>query len=277
MFKLLSLVTLGAAGTLGFGRFTDSSLPCCCTAAGEIGSGGQCLTPGEVHGDAPLGEIGSGGMAAGEIGSGGMATGEIGSGGMAPPDPVAKRRRTVSYLEARDITVWGGACHISGQAAGGGKHAVCAWDFGDARVVLTVQGDRNLQGHAVFNNREYAEITTEAWTDVAEGSERDAIVARAMALAPDLPAPRHVTTTAVTFEREGEAFELHVAGVVELSGTAVPDRACCSMPESRWYAPMAVVPGSIVGQADRCKVKAGALADWAFEGENSVFLSPLGS
>ncbi|MEL6431869.1 MAG: hypothetical protein AAFR54_22065, partial [Planctomycetota bacterium] len=110
-----------------------------------------------------------------------------------------------TYVEARDTTVWGGACHVSGEAACFGRRAACAFDFGDARVVLSVLGDRNLQGQDVFRAGGAAQMKVEAWVD---GADPEAALALAYAQIPDLPAPVQVHRAPVAFAVDGEGFSV---------------------------------------------------------------------
>lgn len=178
------------------------------------------------------------------------------------------------YVEARDATVWGGACHVSAQVANGGSRAACAWAFEDARVVLAVEGSHNLQGHDVFNSGEAPDVRVAAWVDAPDDAAAEAALARALRSAPGLPAPSSVERAAVTVSADGNGFEVSVPGVLHASGEDVPDAACCTMPESRWYAPLAEVGASIVGFAGECRFEgAGGLGSWSYEGENSVFIA----
>lgn len=175
-----------------------------------------------------------------------------------------------TYIEARDVTVWGGACHISSEAASGGQHALSAWDFGESRVVLAVQGDRNLQGQEVFNAGGAPELRVVAWVDA---DDTQGALARALELAPQLPAPTVIHACPISMSTDGDRFALSVPGAVELEGAAMADRECCTMPESRWYRPLANVSHSVVGNADRCRVQGEGLEAWACEGANSVFVA----
>ncbi|MEL6713144.1 MAG: hypothetical protein AAFP86_05185 [Planctomycetota bacterium] len=209
-----------------------------------------------------------------------LASGAAGAGfaafGLAPSLVCCERAQdcaaagTFTYVEARDTTVWGGACHVSGDAACYGRRAACAFDFGDARVVLSVVGDRNLQGQDVFRAGGAAEVQVEAWVDA---DDTGAALARAYTAAPDLPAPLEVHGGPIEFTVDGEAFLVRVPGRIELVGDLMPDRACCTMPESRWYAPIARVERTVVGNAESCRVQGAELGSWAFEGENSVFIA----
>lgn len=182
------------------------------------------------------------------------------------------------YVEARDATVWGGACHVSAQKDTGGARAACGWAFEDARVVLAVEGTHNLQGHDVFNTGEAPDVRVAAWVDAPDDAAAEAALARALRLAPGLPAPASVERAAVTVAAGDGGFEISVAGVLQASGEDVPDGACCSMPESRWYTPLAEVGPSVVGFAGACRFEGGGgLGAWSYEGENSVFIARGGA
>lgn len=196
------------------------------------------------------------------------------------------------YLEARNATVWGGACHIGSQAVSQGAHAVQGWafdagseggvDLAGVRVAVAVEGTANLQGDEVFRTGEVADRRSVVWVDAPNAEARDAAVAH-VRRAARLGAVLDVVEADVSVTRDGDAFAIVVPGVLDLAGDAIPDRSCCTMPESRWYAPLAAAAeGSIVGNPSRCRFEGasasgGALAGWAFEGENSAFIASFGA
>ncbi len=78
---------------------------------------------------------------------------------LSPAEPVDRAAEVAPsgvYLEARDATVWGGACHISSQAATQGRRAAMGWaftggshagvDLAGTQVVAVLEGSSNLQG-----------------------------------------------------------------------------------------------------------------------------------
>ena len=182
------------------------------------------------------------------------------------------------YVEARNATVWGGACHISSQRDGFGRHAVLAWNFdGGVRVVAALEGSTNLEAHEVFRFGEAPERTSELWIDAENDAAADAAVAHVRELS-DLGDVVAVHRAPVTFERDGDQFRVSVDGVLEVAGQALADRSCCTMPESRWYHPLSESSGSIVGLASTCRFQGSErLGAWAFEDENSAYVARIGS
>ena len=78
----------------------------------------------------------------------------------------------------------------------------------------------------------------------------------------------------IAFERTGDDFRVAVDGVLELAGAALPDRECCSMPESRWYEPLGTTQGSVVGNPWTCRFSGTEqLAAWTYEDENTAFVA----
>lgn len=185
-------------------------------------------------------------------------------------------RMSGEYIEARDATVWGGACHISSQAASSGAHLVQAWSFDDgARAVLVTEGEANLDAHRVFHEGEAAprRALLVADGDVADLRGRLAgLLGPAQGQALDNAA---VQSSGIEFRRDGDDFAVVVEGLLDLEGQALADRACCTMPESRWYQPLARVESSVVGHPDVCRVDGDGvtgLEAWTYTGENSVYV-----
>ncbi len=192
------------------------------------------------------------------------------------------------YVEARDATVWGGACHVSAQARTGGAHAVMGWAFeagghagvglSGVRVAAALEGAGNLGAGEVFNLGESASRRAALWIDAPGEQEARAAEAYVRALGV-LGEVVSVSRGPVQIELIGDAFRVGVPGLIALDGEALPDRACCTMPEARWYATLARTSSSVVGVPGRCAFEggAGALAPWAFEDENSAYVGRFGA
>ncbi|QDV07531.1 hypothetical protein Poly30_30570 [Planctomycetes bacterium Poly30] len=192
------------------------------------------------------------------------------------------------YLEARDATVWGGACHISSEAVSGGRRAALGWSFtggshdgvdlAGTQVVAVLEGSCNLQGGEVFATGEKAEVSSQIWVDAPSELVRNAALAFVTQIA-DLGSILDVHLAEVTVDYENDQFVMGVEDSLSVKGEALPDRSCCTMPESRWYEPLAEVDESVVGNPRECRFEgvAGSLGRWSFEGENSVFVASIAS
>lgn len=174
---------------------------------------------------------------------------------------------TGDYLDARDCTVFGGACHVNGEVEAQGRSALVAWrlDAGGS-VVAAVVGDRNLgrpDGGPAARRRAVLFV---------DGVD-EAVVSRLAESAGLEVVARHAQP--VTWLRDGDHFQIGVEGLVELSGTALADRSCCSMPNLVWYRPLAgvTVNEPIVGNPSRCRFEgADGLPGWTYEDANTVLL-----
>lgn len=182
------------------------------------------------------------------------------------------------YVEARNATVWGGACHISSQRDGFGQHAVLAWSFDSGvRVVAALEGTANLEAHEVFRTGEAPDRVSEIWVDAPSDAAAEAAVAHVRSIS-DLGENAGTHRAPVVFERDGDAFRVAIEGVLEVEGEALADRSCCTMPESRWYSPLSESTGSVVGVASTCRFEGSErLGGWAFEDENSAYVARVGS
>lgn len=192
------------------------------------------------------------------------------------------------YLEVRNATVWGGACHIGSEAVSQGTHAVMGWAFEagshggvnleGTRVIAAIQGQRNLQGDDVFG-LDAAENPVRAtlWVDAPNAPARAAALGYIRSTA-GLVDGAEARDAVLEVARTGDRFQLGVPGVLEVRGDAMADRSCCTMPESVWYSPLAgTAVDAIVGNPDVCRFSGikGELEPWAFEGENSAFLARI--
>ena len=190
------------------------------------------------------------------------------------------------YVEARDATVWGGACHISSEAVSGGRRAALGWafsagnhggvDLAGTHVVAVLEGTHNLQGSQVFGTEEVPEIRSHVWVDAPNARARDAAVAYVRS-SVDLGTLVASSDASVQVSLVADVFTMEVEGHLAVKGMAIADRSCCTMQESRWYSPLFELQESVVGNPSECRFEGvtGSLERWAFEGSNSVFVARL--
>ena len=96
------------------------------------------------------------------------------------------------YVEARDATVWGGACHISAQADNGGSHAAMGWAFeagaaagvslSGVKVIAVLEGSSNLAADEVFRAGERAQRRSAVWVDAPTQEAAEAAFAHVRGL-----------------------------------------------------------------------------------------------
>lgn len=184
-----------------------------------------------------------------------------------------------AYLEARTLTVFGGACHINAESASQGRGALMAWSFeGGAWEGTDLAGVRALaQVRGAGNLAEGGPRRSVLRVDAESEAQRAA--ARAWLTATHgraLGTVECVQPAAIDFERDGDHFRLAASGLL-LEGQALADRRCCTMPENRWYEPLARRVASVVGFARHCRVAAAGTQDpWTYEGANNVFVGTFG-
>jgi hypothetical protein len=186
------------------------------------------------------------------------------------------------YVEARSASVYAGACHYNGEYVTAGREAVLAWHFDAGKwngqslagvdlVALVAANDNLAEKGAARRSVVYADA------GVSE-SQREAAVAwlkanHACALGEVVA----VETADVQVVRTGERYSVHAGDAVELSGSTMPDRACCAMPFNVWYEPFESVAGRVVGCSERFVAHAQPLGlRFSREGANDAFLGHFG-
>lgn len=248
------LATLALLGSTAL--FATGTLPCPCELGAAVGS--ALLGQGDT---APAGAI------------------------AAPGEPSG------IYVEVRNATVWGGACHIGSEAVSQGTYAASGWafdggshdgvDLAGVRLVAMVQGSSNLQAEEVFRAGVLPTVRSAIWVDASSERAAEAAVELVRGRV-DLGTVTSISRAPVLVARSGDVFCAEVPGVLSVRGEALPDRSCCTMPESLWYSPLATGCDAVVGNPATCRFSGhGAgrtrLSPWAFEGENSAFVGRLGA
>jgi hypothetical protein len=186
------------------------------------------------------------------------------------------------YVEARTASVFAGACHFGAEATTQGRAAVLGWhvragahrgvDLSGVDAVAVVSAEANLADPAAARR---AVLYLDA---AATPAQREAVRAWLVAEhGASLGRVVRVKVTPVGVERDGDAFALSAGLDVELSGDALPDRACCRMPYDVWYEPLAPVAGRLVGRTQEFRVRERALdRAWSRPGENAAFFGRFG-
>jgi hypothetical protein len=167
------------------------------------------------------------------------------------------------YVEARTASVFAGPCHYNSELTTAGREALVAWSFeggeldgvalAGARAVAAVVGDRNLSLEGA--RRESVLYLDAAATEAQRAALRELLEER---YAPVLGRVLAVRVAPVELGFEGDAFDLEIADCLALTGTAMPDRACCSMPSNVWYRPLVEADAAtrtedvLVGYTERC-------------------------
>lgn len=196
------------------------------------------------------------------------------------PAPASEPSGT--YVEARTLSVFAGACHYSGEQTTAGREAVMAWsiesgsyddvDLSGARVALAVVDDVNLVDEPAARR---AVVYVDAGeTDARAAALLDFVRANVPALTVDV---REVRRQPIDVRVDDAGYRLSVGSSVELTGGALPDRACCKMPFQVWYEPFAPVSARLVGRDETFRFDEPALGrSWSRPGENSAFFGRFG-
>ncbi len=189
---------------------------------------------------------------------------------------------TGRYVEARTASVFAGACHYNGELVSDGREAVLAWsfeagsfagvDFAGRSLAAVVVDDENLSmGPRVRRSVLYVE-------SAGPSRESDALVAWALeAHGSTLGHVVGVRFTDIALSIEDETYTLDVAAICSLSGSAMPDRACCKMPFQVWYTPFESTRQRLVGRDERFTLDEPLLdRRWSRPGENAAFFGAIG-
>jgi hypothetical protein len=185
------------------------------------------------------------------------------------------------YIEARNVTVWGGHCHLNSEYDHQGDAALVAWsidagafggvELGGVRVVAAVASDANLADGEARSSDLFVDAATDAQRAAAERWARTVH-------ADALGTVAAVHATPIAFEREGDHYRLAVDGLVRLEGSAIADRSCCTMTECRGYEPLMAEAGAVVGYADTLVFEGTETqTGWQYEGANCVFVTGFGA
>lgn len=195
-----------------------------------------------------------------------------------------------TFLEARNAAVFAGACHYNAELVNSGDRALAAWSFergswegvelAGACAVVALDAQRNL-------TLEGARRRAVLYLDEGSSAEQQVAVAslfraRYGELMGELVAIRRAR---IELAIDADGYLLAVEGVARLEGLAMPDRACCSMPESVWYRPLLEddpatrTEGVLVGFTEaltyhdaRRDEETPAAPRWSRYGENDAFL-----
>jgi hypothetical protein len=180
------------------------------------------------------------------------------------------------YVEARTASVLAGACHYGGEATTQGREALLAWSFeggawrgrelAGSKVVAVVAGESNLAEGGARRSVLYA-----------DGRNREAALALVRERYGDaLGNVVRVVEAPIDARFSDEGYAVAIEGVAELSGEKLPDRACCAMPQSVWYAPIGEVAGRVVGQSRVFRYADESLGPvWSRADHNDAFVGAI--
>ncbi len=184
-----------------------------------------------------------------------------------------------AYVEARSATVWGGGCHINAEIVTQERRALVGYAFEGGTFNGTAVAGVNLvvAMEAELPLSESGPDRAIVWGSGATPEARSAAAAWALGGLGLESGSYEVLEETVTVDLG--ALRFSVDGHLLVEGDPVPDAACCTMPEARWYGPLdGRVSDSRVGMAETCRLgRAEGLTPWSSTGTNSLQFGRFGS
>ncbi|MEO6711161.1 MAG: DUF1326 domain-containing protein [Planctomycetota bacterium] len=192
----------------------------------------------------------------------------------------ADTKLIANCVEARSASVFAGACHYNGELLSGGNEALLAIsvesgssqgvDLGGVCAAALVASDKNLKLGG--NHRSIVYVG-----EGASAQQREAVVELLKERSHgELGEILSVEAAPLTVHANGQDFAVSVGDGIELKGVAMPDRACCKMPNMVWYEPLVPLKQRVVGYIEVWRVREPRLGlEFQRVEENSAFLGRL--
>lgn len=181
------------------------------------------------------------------------------------------------YVEVRTASVFAGACHYNGELMTTGREAVLAWqiktgqwqhvDLAGVRALAVVSADANLAEAQAARRAEL--VVDSAATEAQATAVVAALKSKYGALFGHVIVVRRAP---VSFRHAGDAYVISAPNIAELNVRALPDNACCRMPQLVWYNPLVPLAGRKVGLTLNAAYAGGAAGErWQQARQNSAF------
>ncbi len=202
--------------------------------------------------------------------------------GLSPEPGVADCAPWGAYVEARNASVYGGACHYNGELTTQGERALLAWrldggvyhgvTLAGVELAAAVGSSSNLANDGarqcvIYVDSKAQPAQREAavrWLREAHGEELGSVLA--------------VESVPLDVASDGEHFRAKVGDAFELCGSAMPDRECCKMPYNVWYQPFEQLDARVVAVTNHFAWREARLgASFERSGHNDAFLGAFGS
>lgn len=193
------------------------------------------------------------------------------------PAGEAANRISGDYVEARTASVFAGPCHYNGELTTTGRQAEMAWRIRDGvwngvslsglSAVAAVVSRANLHDETAAR-RSVLFIDVGA-TEAQAKALTSALHAKCAAALGEVVA---VKRAPISFDRKGETYLVSVPGVTRLAVDAMPNHACCKMPNLVWYKPLVVLQSRRVGYTRLSGISDKTLGSiWEKDGQNTAF------
>ncbi len=202
--------------------------------------------------------------------------------GLQPEPGVADCAPWGAYVEARNASVYGGACHYNGELTTQGERAVLAWriDGGVVHGVTLAGVELAAAVSAPSNLKNAGPRTSVVYVDAkAQPAQREAALLWLRKTHGEaLGEIRLIETVPVEVASDGEHFRAKAGHAIELCGSAMPDRECCKMPYNVWYEPFEMLESRLVATTSHFAWREARLgANFERSGHNDAFLGAFGA
>lgn len=193
------------------------------------------------------------------------------------PGGEANRRISGDYVEARTASVFAGPCHYNGELTTTGRQAEMAWHIRDGvwsgvslsglSAVAAVECRANF--HDETAGRRSVLFIDAGATEAQARALTCALRTRCAAALGEVIAVKRMP---ISFDRKGETYLVNIPGVTRLAVDAMPNHACCKMPNLVWYKPLVALQNRRVGYTRQSGISDKSLGSiWEKNGQNTAF------
>jgi hypothetical protein len=170
----------------------------------------------------------------------------------ASPDAQPQNHIVGDYVEARTASVFAGPCHFNAELTTTGREAEMAWHVREGvwngtsldglTALASVVSQANLKDEGA-GRRSVLFIDSSA-TEAQAAAFADAVKVKYGKSVGEIVAVKRMP---IKFAKTGESYRVNADGLTKLTVDAMPNHACCTMPNLVWYKPLVELKDRRVG------------------------------